>query len=89
MTEDEKKLIQESKEGIENLNKELQRFTSLKAAFVRGIVYGVGTALGATIIAAIVIWLFLWVLRPIVEEVPFFNDRTIESLKANVLNNGL
>lgn len=86
MTEEEKKIILDIKKGIENLTKELNRYTSLKAALLRGVVYGVGTAIGATVIAAVVIWLFLWIFKPIVNELPFINADTIDSLEANVLN---
>jgi hypothetical protein len=37
------------------LTEELRSYTSYKRSFLRGVVYGLGTAIGATIIAAVVL----------------------------------
>ena len=88
LNEDEKKLLHDIRQGVENLTKELNRYTSLKAALVRGIVYGIGTAIGATVLAAVLVGLFLWVFEPIINEVPFLDDtdtiEQLESIEANV-----
>jgi hypothetical protein len=52
MNEEEKPTLEEQ---FALLAEELQSYTSYKRTFVRGIVYGLGTAIGATIIAAVVL----------------------------------
>lgn len=68
---------QESKtldQQFEALTHQLSRYTSYKAVFLRGIVYGVGTALGATVIAAMVFGLFRFFAQPLFEATPLESD---------------
>lgn len=55
-------------EHLEKLSHELRQYTSLKAVFIRGIVYGVATALGATVVAAIVFGALYRVAEPVLDQ---------------------
>lgn len=54
-------------EHLDRLTGELRQYTSYRAALLRGIVYGVGTALGASIVAALLVTAGYYLARPIAE----------------------
>ncbi len=75
--DEQKKEPEQNKEQIldtqlEKFNKNLIRFNSYKMVFLRGIISGVGGAIGATIIAA----LFISILTKTIQrmDVPFLNN---------------
>lgn len=53
--------------------KQLEKANSFKLLFIRGIIMGVGTAIGATIIAGIVIAMLVKFLN-VAESFPILND---------------
>ncbi len=57
---------------LEKFNKNLIRFNSYKMVFLRGIISGVGGAIGATIIAAILISLLTRTIQRM--DIPFLNN---------------
>lgn len=63
------------------LTKELKSYTSLKAVFLRGIIYGVATVLGATVIAALVFGSLYRFTKPILDELPL-SSAVLEALEA-------
>lgn len=69
-------------EHLEQLAKELTQYTSYRAVFLRGIVYGVGTAIGASIIAAILVSAGYYFSRPLdtVENLPALSRDAVEAL---------
>lgn len=71
---------------LEVLAQELRSYTSLKAVFLRGIVYGVATAIGATVIAAIVLSVLYRIASPIVEQLPL-SSAVFEVLEAQEFRN--
>jgi len=57
------------KDVLVDLRSLIKKQTSLKFAFVRGILYGLGTVIGATVLLAIISW-FLSAFVPNVAESP-------------------
>ncbi|MEN9922134.1 MAG: hypothetical protein RL097_410 [Candidatus Parcubacteria bacterium] len=58
---------------LQSLNVHIERQNSLKYAFVRGMVYGLGTVVGATVLVAILGSVIVGVLDTFTEA-PLFND---------------
>lgn len=58
---------------LQSLNTHIERQNSLKYAFVRGMVYGLGTVVGATVLVAILGSVIVGVLDTFT-EVPLSND---------------
>ena len=58
---------------LSSIDQKLDNLTSLKKEFVRGVVRGVGTALGASVIGAVAIWLIFAVFNT-VDDVPIVED---------------
>ncbi len=65
--------IKELNENILKLNKSFENANSFKLTIVRGILAGVGTAIGATIIAAIVITILVKTIRT-ARDIPVIGD---------------
>lgn len=59
--------------NIKELDKDIVRANSFHQVFVRGILWGVGTALGATIVAAIVIVILSKIINSI-NYIPILRD---------------
>ncbi len=65
--------IEELNKNILKLNKSFESANSFKLTIVRGILSGVGTAIGATIIAAIVITILVKTIHT-VRDIPIVGD---------------
>lgn len=46
-------------EVLTSLEKRIEKLASLRFAFVRGLIYGIGTVIGATVLIALLGWLFM------------------------------
>ncbi len=57
-----------TKKQLASIEKKLDRLIGLRHVFVRGLVRGLGIAIGTTIIAAIVFAFFSAIARPIIGE---------------------
>ena len=66
------------KDVLLDLRSLIKRQTSLKFAFVRGMVYGLGTVIGATVLLAIVVWV-LNIFIPNISEAPLIGSTLEEA----------
>lgn len=63
---------QKMTKALDKLSKNLTKYTSYKQVFYRGLIQGLGTALGATILTALVIGLAINLLNKVdYQSVPF------------------
>ncbi|MFC1612706.1 DUF5665 domain-containing protein [Patescibacteria group bacterium] len=71
--------IKNLNKNIKELNKSFGKANSFKLSFFRGLMVGVGTAIGATIIAAMVVTILLKTIKT-AKNIPFFGE-LIETTK--------
>ncbi len=71
-------------EHMDRLSRELSQYTSYRAVFLRGLVYGAGTAIGASIIAALLVTAGYYLSRPLTDTdtLPALSREALEAMLA-------
>ena len=67
------KKIKELNQNIENLIVVIKRANSFRYVFLRGVLWGLGSAVGATVVAVIIVAILSSIIRSI-NDVPILNN---------------